>query len=126
MPLASSTELNQAVTTTGWGYISIHSSSPSTTGANEISGGSPVYARQAVTWGAASNGVVSNTNSMTFNLPSSASSPNNTAAYFGVWSASTAGTYYIGGALNGGTPIVNGATQGTLTIAIGALTVTAS
>jgi hypothetical protein len=121
MALASSTELNQALSTTGWGYISIHSATPGTTGASEISGGSPAYARVAVTWGTPSGGVVSNTNALTINFPASA-----TAAYFGVWSASSAGTYYIGGALNSGTPIVNGATQGTLTIAIGALTVTAS
>jgi hypothetical protein len=126
MALASVTEQNQALATTGWGFISIHSATPGTTGASEITGGSPAYARVAVTWNAASGGAVTNSNALTFNLPSSASAPNNTAAYFGIWSASTAGTYYIGGALNGGTPIVNGATQGTLTIAAGALSITAA
>ena len=121
MALASVTEQNQALSTTGWGFISIHSATPGTTGASEISGGSPAYARVAVTWNAASGGAVTNSNALTINFPASA-----TAAYFGIWSASTAGTYYIGGALNGGTPIVNGATQGTLTIAAGALSISAA
>jgi hypothetical protein len=47
-----------------------------------------------------------------------------TAAFFGVWSASTAGTYYIGGAL---TPtIITGSSASVVTIAAGALSVTAS
>lgn len=119
MALASTTEQNQALATTGWGFISIHSATPGTTGASELSGGT--YARVAVTWNAASGGAVTNSNALTINFPASA-----TAAYFGVWSASSAGTYYIGGALNGGTPIVNGGTAGTLTIAAGALSITAA
>jgi hypothetical protein len=35
----------------------------------EATGGSPAYARQAVTWGAAASGVKSNTNAMTFDVP---------------------------------------------------------
>lgn len=75
----------------GNSYISLHSASPSTTGANEISGGS--YAREQTTWGSNSGG--SNTGSqVTFTLPAST-----TIAYFGIWTAATSGTYIGGGAL---------------------------
>jgi len=122
MARISTTEANQALATTGWAYVSLHSADPGTTGASELTGGSPAYARVAVTWNAASGGSVTNSGStLTFNFPASA-----TAAYFGIWSASTAGTYYIGGALNGGTPIVNGTSQGTITIAAGYLSITAA
>jgi hypothetical protein len=121
MARISTTEANQALATTGWAYVSLHSADPGTTGASELTGGSPAYARVAVTWNTASGGSVTNSSSLTFNFPAST-----TAAYFGIWSASTAGTYYIGGALNGGTPIVNGTSQGTITIAASAITVTAS
>lgn len=122
MARISTTEANQALSTTGWGFVSLHSTDPTTSGATgELTGGSPVYARVAVTWNAPASGSVTNSNPLTFNFPANA-----TAAYFGVWSASTAGTYYIGGALNGGTPIVNGTSQGTITIASAAITVTAS
>ena len=36
-------------------YISVHNGDPSTTGANELAGGSPAYARKAVSWAAASS-----------------------------------------------------------------------
>ena len=116
MARASNTELNQALATTGWGFISLHTADPGTTGATEVTGGT--YARVAVTWtsGTASQ---ANTAALSINLPAST-----TAAYFGVWSAATVGTYYIGGAL---TPsVTTGGSAGTVTIAIGALTVTAS
>jgi len=35
------------------GALSLHTASPGTTGANEATGGSPAYARKAVTWNAA-------------------------------------------------------------------------
>jgi len=117
MPRISVTEANQALSTTGWGFVSLHTGDPSTTGANEVTGGT--YARVAATWNTPSGGSVTNSNALSINLPAST-----TATYFGVWSASTAGTYYIGGAL---TPTVaTGASAGVVTIAIAALTVTAS
>lgn len=67
-------------------FLSLHSADPSTTGANEISGGSPAYARQAPVWGSASGGVVAAT--VTFDVPAST-----TVAFVGVWSAVTGGTY---------------------------------
>lgn len=57
----------------------------------EISGGSPAYARQAVTWTAASGGTIRPNADLTFNIP--------TGTTVGGWrgySASTAGTDYGG------------------------------
>jgi len=119
MALISTTEANQALATTGWAYVSLHTATPGTTGASEVSGGSPAYARVAVTWNAAASGSVTNSSALTINAPAST-----TFTHFGIWSASTAGTYYIGGAL--GTSITTGTSQGTITIAASAITVSAS
>lgn len=117
MARISVTEANQSLVTTNWAYLSLHSADPLTTGANEISGGA--YARVAVAWTAASASTVSNTGALSINCPATT-----TVAYFGVWSAITVGTYYIGGAL---TPsVTTGASAGVVTIAIGQLVVTAS
>jgi hypothetical protein len=52
----------------------------------EATGGSPAYARQAVTWGAASAGTKSNTGSLTFDVPAG------TYGFFGLFNASTGNT----------------------------------
>lgn len=52
----------------------------------EATGGSPAYARQAVTWGAAAAGVKSNTNALTFDVPAG------TYAHFAYFNASTGNT----------------------------------
>ena len=117
MARASVTEENQALVTTSWAYVSLHTADPGITGASEVAGGS--YARVAVAWGAPSGGSVANTGALAINLPAST-----TATYFGVWSASSAGTYYIGGALS--PSVTTGASAGAVTVAIGALTVSAS
>lgn len=72
-------------------YISLHSASPATTGANEISGGS--YARVATTWSAASGSAQAGSQ-VTINVPAST-----TIGYFGIWTAATSGTYIGGGPL---------------------------
>jgi hypothetical protein len=97
-------------------YLSIHSADPGTTGASELSGGS--YARVAVSWAAAASGSMANSNTLTINIPTST-----TAAYFGLYSASTAGTYEVGGALSASQTFN---TAGTYSIAIGGLTLTQS
>lgn len=117
MARISTTEANQALSTTGWGYVSLHTADPSTTGANEVTGGT--YARVAVTWNSPSSGSVTNSGALSINLPAST-----TAAYFGVWSASTSGTYYIGGALS--PSVTTGGSAGVVTISAGSLSVTAS
>jgi hypothetical protein len=70
-------------------YASLHSGDPSTTGANEISGGSPAYARKAITWNAASGGNLDNNANPVFDVPAST-----TVAYVGLFSAVTSGTFY--------------------------------
>lgn len=76
-------------------HVSLHSGDPSTTGANEISGGTPAYARQAIDWGAASSGAMAIDGVLTFDVPAST-----TVSYFGMWSASSGGTFYGGAALD--------------------------
>lgn len=76
-------------------YVSLHSADPGTTGASEISGGSPAYARKAVTWAAASGGSDVSNVILTFDIP-----PGTTIAYMGLWSAPTNGTYQSGGPLS--------------------------
>ena len=77
-------------------YLSLHSATPGQTGTSEISGGS--YARQGITFGSASGGSEASTNSQTFtNLPAESGG----IGYFGLWSASTAGTYIGGGTTTG-------------------------
>lgn len=52
----------------------------------EATGGSPAYARQAVTWAAASGGTKANSGSLTFDVPAG------TYGYFGLFNASTGNT----------------------------------
>ncbi len=70
-------------------YRSLHSGYPSTTGANEISGGSPAYARKPITWNASSSGNLDDSNTATFDIP-----PSTTVYYQSYWSASSGGTNY--------------------------------
>ncbi|MFB7719323.1 hypothetical protein [Nocardia sp. NPDC056100] len=67
-------------------YVSVHSTDPGVTGANEASGGSPAYARVATTWAAPANGQITGSQ-VTINLPAG------TYAYAGLWSAATGGTF---------------------------------
>lgn len=77
-------------------YISLHTGIPDASGSNESTGGSPSYARRAVTWGSAASGVRSNSGALTnFDIPAS------TVFAFGFWSAITTGTFYGWAPLNG-------------------------
>ena|SRR5688572_8964852 len=57
----------------------------------ELTGGSPAYARQAVTWTSPSNGVIRPTADLTFNVP-----PAKTVGGWRGYSAATNGTDYDG------------------------------
>lgn len=87
MPMTTS-ELNSIATKYGTDavYLSLHTADPGTTGTSEVTGGSPAYARKAIAWGAASNGVI--TGSVVFDVPAST-----TVAFVGVWSAATGGNF---------------------------------
>lgn len=72
-------------------YISGHTADPSTTGANEVTGGS--YARQQTTWGSAASGD-------RVGSQISASIPaGTTLTHWGIWSAASGGTFLGGFAL---------------------------
>lgn len=81
------------------GFASLHSGDPSTTGANELTGGSPAYARKAITYAAASGGQRSNSAALTFDVPAA------TVTHVGLWSAVTAGTFYGWFPAGGFTPL---------------------
>lgn len=76
-------------------WMSLHTGDPGTTGASEVSGGSPAYARKAGTWNTAASGNLDNSNTPTFDIPAGT-----TVSHWGAFSASTAGTFYFGGALS--------------------------
>lgn len=77
------------------GFASLHTASPSTTGANEVTGGSPAYARKAITWNAAASGNLDSSNQPLFDIPAGT-----TVTHFGLWSAASGGTFYGGDALS--------------------------
>lgn len=68
-------------------YASLHTAFPA--GANEVSGGSPAYARKSINWAAASGGSISAQATFpVFDVPAC------TVAAMGFYSAVTAGTLY--------------------------------
>lgn len=75
-------------------YCSLHTADPGETGASEATGGS--YARQAITFAAASNpgGTKASSADLVFT-----SMPAATITHVGVWDASTSGNFLVGGAL---------------------------
>ena len=90
MPLStlSADDLLNYWGTTYGKYISLHSAY-SATGANELSGGSPAYARQSASWGsAASNSMALAGTPYSFNVPAS------TVAFIGFWDALTSGNFH--------------------------------
>lgn len=68
-------------------HASLHTADPSTSGANEVTGGSPAYARQSITWSAASAGSLAASNQPVFNVPAT------TVAFVGLWNNVSAGTW---------------------------------
>jgi hypothetical protein len=102
----------------GAGYASLHTSDPGTNGTAEVTGGSPAYARKAITWGSPASGEVTSAAGITFDVPGTT-----TISYLGYWTAATSGTFLGSRALD--TPQTF-ATQGTYTISSGNLTETVS
>lgn len=50
-------------------HLTLHSDYPGTTQANELSGGSPAYARKTVSWNSAASGAVTQNGSAVFDVP---------------------------------------------------------
>ncbi len=70
-------------------HVSLHTADPGDTGANEVSGGSPAYARKAIAFNAAASGTMDDsTNGITFDVPAGT-----TVTHVGYWSAVTGGTF---------------------------------
>lgn len=100
-------------------YLGLNTGDPGTTGANEVSGGS--YARQSITFGAASGGSVASNTAQSFtSMPAESGG----IGYFSVWTASSGGTYLEGGTLSG----LSGSLPSGITISVasGAITFTLS
>jgi hypothetical protein len=83
---------------TGAKFGSLHTAY-SSTGTNEVTGGSPAYARKAATWAAASAGSKATSASVVFDVPAST-----TIGWVGFWDASTAGNFLGMTPNGGGTP----------------------
>lgn len=81
---------------TGMKYGALHTAYSANGSANEVTGGSPAYARKAATWGAAAAGVKSLSASMVFDVPAGV------VAWISFWDAVTAGNF-LGITPNGGT-----------------------
>jgi hypothetical protein len=69
-------------------FASLHTGDPSTTGANEATGGTPAYARKSISYAASSAGQKASNAVITFDVAAG------TYGYIGLWSAVTAGTFY--------------------------------
>lgn len=123
MPLASAVAENAALagldgtgSTNVIPFVSLHSASPSTTGANE-NANTGSYARQACSWNAPSGGSRTNSSSLTFATLGTVA-----VSHFGTQSSATyaGGNYAIGGALG------SSVTAASITIAPGAITLNAA
>ncbi len=105
-------------------YVSMHTADPGANGTNEITGGTPAYARKQVTWGTAANGTRTITGSVTFDIPSGVN-----VSHFGIWTALTGGTYYGSDALrdnNGNAVVESFGGQGTYTLTSASITINAT
>ena len=70
------------------GYVSLHTDAVGGGSGNEVSGGTPAYARKAITWNSSSGGDLDSSNQPQFDVPAG------TIRRVGFFSAATAGTYY--------------------------------
>jgi hypothetical protein len=107
MPIQTTTEKNNLATKYGTdaAFGSVYTTAPGASQGTEPSGGSPAFARKALSWGAASGGVVTVT--VTFDIPSGT-----TIVGAGVHTLITAGTYLDGTSVTS----QNFASQGTYTV----------
>lgn len=95
-------------------YVSLHSATPGTTGASELSGGG--YARQAATFTTSTTGSArTNTAALTFSTSGATA-----VTHTGSFTASTAGTYGVG------TALTSSVTAASIVFAAGAISYTAS
>lgn len=70
-------------------HAGLHTAQPSTGTPNEVTGGSPAYARKAISYNAAAAGSMDSSNAPVFDVPAGT-----TVTHVGFWSASSGGTLY--------------------------------
>ena len=101
-------------------YLALFTTDPGTTGASgEVTGGS--YARQSIAFGSATSGSQASTTAQNFtSMPIEASG----IPYFGIFTASTSGTYLGGGTTSGLSGSIPAGS--TVAFAIGAVTTSLS
>lgn len=97
-------------------YLSLHTDAVGGGTANEVTGGSPAYARKAPTWAAAATGQVALSNQPVFDVP--ASTTVRRVGFFG--HATNASPYYGDGDITDETF----AGQGTYTVTSGSISIT--
>lgn len=90
MAIQTTTKKNSMATAYGSDatYGALFTTAPGSSAGTEVTGGSPAYARKALSWSAPSGGVI--TASATFDVPAC------TVVGTGVYTAATAGTYLDG------------------------------
>jgi hypothetical protein len=84
----STTAKNTMLDSLSIAYASLHSADPGNSGANELSGGSPAYARKAISVGASSSGQRTASTQPVLDVPAGT-----TVAFVGYWSAVSGGTF---------------------------------
>lgn len=68
-------------------WASLHTASPGDTGINEVTGGSPAYARKQLTFAVAASGSMATTAPVVFDVPAG------TVAWVGLWDAVSGGNF---------------------------------
>ena len=91
MPIPSLT-LDSMLNALTFGQASLHTAFPGTAGTNEITGGTPAYARKVITVNASSGGVRALSASVIFDVPAT------TVRFIGYWNGAT----FLECAVNGG------------------------
>jgi hypothetical protein len=89
-------------------HAALYTTAPGASAGTEVTGGAPAYARKAISWGAASGGVITAT--VTFDVPTGT-----TVVGAGVHTALTAGTYLDGASVTSQAFASQGTYQLTLT-----------
>lgn len=111
MTIQTATQKNTLATSYGTAatHAALYTTAPGATAGTEPTGGTPAYARKALTWGAPANGVTT-AGAVTFDVPSGS-----TIVGAGVHSALTAGTYLDGASVTSQAFASQGTYQLTLT-----------
>lgn len=88
-------------------FCSLHSGIPDATGSNELTGGSPAYARKAIAWETPASGAMDkNSTDPVFDVPAGTD-----VFFIGLWDAVTSGNF------RGFVPVNGGATRGVAAVA---------